>query len=105
MALSTAQLSLIEQRVANDAPNPVVAYILWLFLGLLGAHRFYLGSTVSAVIMLILTLSFFGLIVSGIWWLIDAFVIPSMVNGQKVSIRQRMMTELLAHTGASVAEA
>ncbi len=51
-----------------------VAYLLWLFAGLLGAHRFYLDREGTAA------LQFFtggGLVV---WWLVDLFLVPSMVR-------------------------
>lgn len=54
MAISTEQKILIEQRVSNDAKSIVVAYLLWVFLGCLGAHRFYLARTGSGVVMLLL---------------------------------------------------
>lgn len=51
-----------------------VAYLLWLPLGLLGAHRYYLGKTSTAVAQ---TLTLGGL---GLWWLLDLFLIPQMVD-------------------------
>ncbi|NWM24864.1 TM2 domain-containing protein, partial [Escherichia coli] len=68
MALSIAELTLVEQRVTNDAPSVVVAYLLWLFLWFVSAHRFYLGKPVSAILQI---LSYFVLI-GFIWALIDA---------------------------------
>ena len=58
------------------------AYLLFFtgMLGLLGAHRFYLGRTVSAVLMLVLTLTILGLIITIPWALIDLFLIPGMVR-------------------------
>lgn len=51
-----------------------VCYVLCLFLGLLGMHRFYLRRRGTAVIQLV-TLGGFGL-----WWLIDLFLIPQIVH-------------------------
>lgn len=52
------------------------AYALWLFLGLFGAHRFYLRDNVGGVIQL-LTMGGFG-----IWWLVDIALIPGLVSRQ-----------------------
>ncbi|KRA42224.1 TM2 domain-containing protein [Devosia sp. Root635] len=68
----------------------VVAYLLWFFLGGFGAHRFYLGSTGPAIAQLVITLlsivlsivfvGIFGFIIVGIWVLVDAFLIPGMLQ-------------------------
>lgn len=57
-----------------------VTYILWFFLGMFGAHRFYLEKMGTAVAMLILTLSLIGMVVSWVWWIVDLFLNPSMVR-------------------------
>lgn len=57
-----------------------VTYILWFFLGMFGAHRFYLEKMGTAVAMLILTLSLIGIVVSWVWWIVDLFLNPSMVR-------------------------
>lgn len=50
----------------NEPPRRrAIAIQLALFLGLLGAHRFYLGKTWSGLAML-LTLGGFG-----VWWVVD----------------------------------
>lgn len=51
------------------------AFLLSFFLGTFGAHRFYVGKVGSGIAMLLLTLSFFGLIVSAIWAFIDWIII------------------------------
>lgn len=97
MALSTAQLSLIEQRVANDAPNIVIAYLLWFLLGIFSAHRFYLGRAGSAVLQI---LSYF-ILIGFLWLFVDAFLIPGMIRERKDRIRRNMTTDLLAHAGTA----
>ena len=64
----------------NNKKSAGVAFALWFFLGLLGAHRFYLGKIGTAIIMLILTCTVGGIVVSGIWAIIDGFLIPGMVR-------------------------
>lgn len=51
------------------------AFLLSLFIGPLGIHRFYVGKIWTGMAMLLLTLSFFGLIVSAIWNWIDFITI------------------------------
>ncbi len=77
-----------------------VSYLLWLFLGGFGAHRFYLGQTGTAVAMLVLSIvgvltaivgvGFLLLIPVWIWLLVDAFLIPGYVK----SHNQRLLAQL-----------
>ncbi len=88
--LTDTQRMLIEQRVTNEKPSTGAAYLLCIFLGVLGVHRFYLGRIGSGIAMLILSITFIGLIVSGLWAFIDLFLIPSMVREKVNAIRQRL---------------
>lgn len=87
-----------------EKKSPLVAYLLWLFLGYVGAHRFYLGRPLSGFLMLVLagvtllltTLSF-GLLsflwaVIALWWLIDALLIPGMAAGTNTRIADRVFS-------------
>jgi TM2 domain-containing membrane protein YozV len=58
----------------------LVAYILWLFLGLIGGHNFYLGRTGIAVTQLIIGLTVVGLVITIVWMLVDAFLIPGWIR-------------------------
>jgi TM2 domain-containing membrane protein YozV len=80
----------------------VAAYVLWFFLGYLGAHRFYLGRPLSGFVMLALSavtllLSFvsFGILgflwfVVGLWWLVDALLIPGLAADRNSRIADRL---------------
>jgi TM2 domain-containing membrane protein YozV len=59
-----------------------VAYVLWFFLGMFGAHNFYLRRTGCAVAQLILSLTVIGMIVTLFWVIVDAFLIPGWVRIQ-----------------------
>jgi TM2 domain-containing membrane protein YozV len=67
-----------------------LAYALWMFFGLLGVHRLYLGHVVSAAGMAAITLislplvwsglGLLGLVAAGSWALADALLIPGMAK-------------------------
>lgn len=60
-----------RQPPANDR-NKYVAAALAFFLGTLGIHRFYLGRNGTGVLMIVISATIIGLIVTGIWAFIDA---------------------------------
>ena len=76
MSLTTDDMILIEQRVANERKSAGAAYLLWFFLGFVSAHRFYLGKPISAILQI---LSYFVLI-GFVWWFLDFFLIPSIIE-------------------------
>lgn len=82
----------VEARVANEQKSAVVAYALWFFLGILSLHRFYLGRPVSAILQI---LSYF-IIVGVLWWIVDAFLISSMIDKHRAGVRARITSELAA---------
>ena len=55
--------------------NWVTTLLLCLFLGGVGAHRFYTGHTGTAILQLVLTFSFIGIIISAPWAFIDLICI------------------------------
>ncbi|MBN2378466.1 TM2 domain-containing protein [candidate division WOR-3 bacterium] len=57
------------------------AYLLWFFLGIFGAHRFYLGHIGVGLAQL------FTAGGAGIWWIIDVFLIPSRVEQANLKTR------------------
>ena len=63
----------------------LVAYLLWFFLGMLGGHNFYLKRTGVAVAQLILTLTLVGMLITIVWVIVDAFLIPGWVRGPEQS--------------------
>ena len=103
--MSTQERILIEHRIANDGKSIIVAYLLLIFFGGFGAHRFYLGRTGSAVAQLLLfilgwltlvfVVGFVLLLVVGIWVIVDIFLVPGIIQSQKDSMRQRLTQELL----------
>ena len=77
-------------RYDANKRSALVAYALWFFVGWFGVHRFYLGRIVSGVVMAAATLvsgvltwvliGYLGLALIGLWLLLDALLIPGMVQ-------------------------
>lgn len=98
----------VEQRVANEKPSALVAYILWFFLGFFGAHRFYLGKIGSGLCMLALfgigtitapvLIGWIPLFIVGLWWVIDLLTIPRMIRGDMRDIREKAYEHLSRST-------
>ena len=69
-----------NQTTANGAKSKICAALLAFFLGVFGAHNFYLGYTGKAVAQLLLgtigcILLFLGPLVSGIWAFVEFILI------------------------------
>jgi len=105
--MNDAQTVMMYDATKKSLP---VAYILWWFLGAFGAHRFYMGRTGSAVAMLVIMLlsfplalvfiGFLGFMAIGVWWLVDAFLIPGIVR----EFNLRLAAHLGGHTGRSTGD-
>ncbi len=102
--MDTQREMLIEQRVANDAQSPLVAYLLLIFLWGLGVHRMYLGRWISGIVMAALwglgwlaTPILIGWPILGLvclWVIIDMFLIPGMIQDDKDDLRRRLGSEI-----------
>lgn len=82
----------VDPMVANRAmmqyedkkKSTGVAWVLWVFLGGLGGHRYYLGDVTQGIFM---TITLGGL---GFWTLIDAFFIQRRLRTKNAAIRQEV---------------
>lgn len=102
--MDTQRELLIEQRVANDAKSPLVAYLLAILLWGFGAHRMYLGRWLSGLVMLAMSglgwltapiligWPLLGLV--WIWAVVDLFLIPGMIRDDKDEIRRQLGSSL-----------
>jgi len=87
-------------RYDANRKSALLAYVLWFFLGWFGLHRMYLGRIGSGIVMLVLQrlswlthfilIGYIGFAILGLWWLIDAFLIPGMTR----SYNNRLIDEL-----------
>jgi TM2 domain-containing membrane protein YozV len=71
-----------HQQLMYEANRKSVAatYLLWLFFGMFGAHRFYAGRTTSGLVQLGLLITLVGWLVLIPWLIADLFLIPGMVR-------------------------
>ena len=87
-------------RYDANRKSVLVAYLLWFFLGWFGVHRFYLERIASGLVLAVLTLLSMALsfvligyvlmVVPGIWFLLDALLIPGMVRGYNLRLIQEV---------------
>lgn len=98
LAPSTDAARLMHYDAAKKSTG--IAYLLWFFLGALGVHRFYLGQTGTGVAMAVISVAswitvfigigFVGLAIIGIWWLVDAFLIPGITTRVNQELASRL---------------
>jgi TM2 domain-containing membrane protein YozV len=77
--------------------SAAAAYLLCIFFGVFGVHRFYLGRNGSGLAMLLITVLTvgFGVIVTGIWALVDLFLIGGLLR----EVNQRILTGIWQRYG------
>lgn len=113
--LDARQLAIVESELENRKKSMVVGYLLWLFLGEFGAHRFFTGRVVSGVIMLVVGLIswFFALIFLvflglgilflipiGLWWIIDAFLLHGYIQEENSKKERDILLKVLQRSDA-----
>lgn len=92
--LDSAERLIVETRVASEAPSPAVAFALWFLLGILSAHRFYLGRPGTAVLQILSNFVLLGFV----WRLVDGVQIDRMIQQRRDALRLRLTQEALART-------
>jgi TM2 domain-containing membrane protein YozV len=94
--LETRELLLLDSEVKSNGKSMIVGYILWYFLGLFGAHRFYTGRTGSAIAQLILSITLVGMIATFIWWVIDAFNLHNWIRSHNLVVESNTLQEIIS---------
>lgn len=86
--LSSQELLILQSELDKKGKSKTPAWLLWLFTGGIGGHRYYMGDIGYAVLM---TLTLGGL---GLWTLIDAFLINSAIDKKNEEIERDVMVKL-----------
>ncbi len=120
--LSEKQLAILESEMKKRKKSLPLTYVLLVFLGFLGVHKFYLGKTKQGLLYLLLSVvGFISLVVGeftglisfgasgvplftfglvclaavGIMLVIDLFTTPGQVGQFNVTAENRIIDQLL----------
>ena len=102
--LSERELAVLESEMRARSKSTLVAFLLWLVVGMLGGHRFYLNrrgvalliTFIIGVVLCVVLVGFLVLFIEGIFVLIDAFRLPRFVEQANAATEQQVITEILA---------
>lgn len=86
--LSSQELLILQSELDKKGKSKTPAWLLWLFTGGIGGHRYYMGDIGYAVAM---TLTLGGL---GVWSLIDAFLINGAIDKKNEEVERDAMVKL-----------
>lgn len=95
--LNTQRAGVIEQRFAQVRRSGVVAAMLWLFLGGIGAHRFYLGKPGIGVVYACVAVMSIGfpplMVVLCLMWVIDGCRLSGQVKRHNAWLKAKIVEE------------
>lgn len=121
--LSEKQLSILNSEMEKHRRSVGLAYVLFIFFGSIGVHKFYIGKTLWGVIYFILgvlgwitlftggiaaiaedtgaaaglgAFGIFCLIILGILLFIDLFTIPRQINKKYEKAEEEVIKKLTA---------
>ena len=118
--LTPQELAILESEFQKHRKSPVVLWLLWLFTGNFGGHRYYLGDkgraithTIVFIIMLIVGFSFLSsadteveifvyaplafalsLSIPALWALVDAFFINRRLKKKNAEIEMKLINKI-----------
>jgi TM2 domain-containing membrane protein YozV len=104
LELTNEERVLVNSELNRKGKSLLLAYVLLIFLGSLGIHRFYLDRKGSAIAQLLLSvigwitvfiiIGFIPLAIVYIWLFVDLFLIPGMVNRENEIIEKEIIQSL-----------
>ena len=87
---SPHELNVFVVEYEKQKKSKLVTWLLWLFLGGIGGHRYYLGHIGKGIAM---TLTLGGL---GVWTLINAFFINKWVDQHNETVEKQIINDLVS---------
>lgn len=104
--LSEKELAILSLEMDKRGKKPVLAWLLWWFLGLFGGHKFYLGEKTAGIvylvvsiisyILLIVLVGLVGLLVIGVLWIIDAVKLQGKIAEVNEEIEKDIINEIIS---------
>ena len=88
--LTGPELETVREIFRRRRKSLAVAWLLWLFTGLLGGHRFYLGDRTGGFTVMFTLGGFLGIL-----WLVDAFTLYDRIVKVNESIEASVIIEVL----------
>ena len=90
--ISTNRYLIYAKEYDNRKKSSVIAYILWLFLGIFGVHRFYVGDFFKGI-LLFFTLG--GFIIS---WLVDFVFLRKRIEEYNDALEIELLAKAIEDT-------
>lgn len=81
-SLTTNQQLMVNAEFEKRKKSKLITYLLWIFLGIFGGHRFYSGDNGIAIGMLVVcVISWFLMFIPiTVWAIIDVFLIGKRID-------------------------
>jgi hypothetical protein len=103
-SLDQRELQMLESEVRSRGKSLTTAYLLWIFLGGLWVHRFYLKrsggiflmASLISLVLCIFLIGFLFLMILGFILLADAFRMSGFVQEYNGKMESQIITEILA---------
>ena len=90
--ISTNRYLIYAKEYDNRKKSSVIAYILWLFLGIFGVHRFYVGDFFKGILL------FFTLGGFIIGWLVDFVFLRKRIEEYNDALEIELLAKAIEDT-------
>ena len=94
--ISTNRYLIIAKEYDNRKKSSVIAYILWLFLGIFGVHRFYVGDFFKGILLFFTLGGFF------IGWLVDFVFLQKRIEEYNDTLEIELLAKAIEDTRTDI---